>query len=354
MTVSLRVLIRVDASPAIGLGHAMRCLALIEVLRSGGHVVHVCTAALPERLADAMRATGATLSQIAAHPGDDADASATSARATSRECDWVIADGYGFGVEWQARVRASGARLAMLDDEARAPRWDADLLLNQNLGVPATAYAASAPDALLLRGSRYVLLRTAFKAWSGFTRAVPSQAHHLLLTVGGADPENLTARLIPGLAECDALAVRVLVGAANPHRAAIDAAVAATAVAAAVGGATFTVLEHVDDMAEQMAWADLAITAGGSTLWELAFMQVPSLVLVLADNQRGGALACEEAGMAFVLGDGATVNPLDVGHAVRALAGNAAACAAMAAAGGRLVDGEGAHRVVQALVAHAR
>ena len=349
MTVPLRVLVRVDASPMIGLGHAMRCLALIEALRAAGHVVQVCTTALPERVAAAMRTTGSTITHIAAQPGDDADAIATSALATLHGSDWVIADGYCFAVAWQARVRATGVRLALLDDEARAARWDADLLLNQNAGVSMAAYAASAPGAVLLLGPRYALLRTAFETWRGWLREVPPLARHLLLTLGGADPDNLTARLIPGLAGCEGLAVRVLLGAANPHRAAVTAA-----VAGAAGAATFTVLDHVDDMAAQMAWADLAISAGGSTLWELAFMQVPSLVLVLADNQRGGAHACEAAGMADVIGDEAAIDPVAVGQAVRALRGDAAVRAAMARAGRQLVDGDGAHRVVQALVTQAQ
>lgn len=340
----LRVLVRVDASPDIGLGHAMRCLSLIEALRAAGHTVHVCTTALPVRLANAMRTIGATISQIAAQPGDTTDANETSALASSWAVDWVIADGYCFATEWQSRVRASGVRLALLDDEARAARWEADLLLNQNLGMPASAYAASAPEAVVLLGTQYAMLRASFQAWRGWTRDVPAQARLLLLTVGGADSGNLTSRLIPGLACCTELTVRVLVGDANPHRASIDGA-----VAAAAGGATFTVLEHVNDMAAQMAWADFAISAGGSTLWELAFMQVPSLLLVLAENQRGGSRACKDAGMARLLGDGAVIDPTAVGQAVRALADDAAARAAMATAGRRLVDGDGAHRVVQAL-----
>jgi spore coat polysaccharide biosynthesis predicted glycosyltransferase SpsG len=95
------------------------------------------------------------------------------------------------------------------------------------------------------------------------------------------------------------------------------------------------------------------VSGSGSTLWELAYMQVPALLLVLADNQRGGARACEAAGMARLLGEAEGVTPSDVARATMALAGDADARAAMAGAGGRLVDGNGARRVVEALVDHA-
>jgi UDP-2,4-diacetamido-2,4,6-trideoxy-beta-L-altropyranose hydrolase len=346
--VPMRIVVRVDASPDIGLGHAMRCLALIEALRAAGHAVHVVTMALPLRLADMMCETGSIVSHIAAQPGDTADAIATAALASSWASDWVIADGYHFSLAWQSQVRAATGRLALLDDEAQAASWDVDLLLNQNAGVPPTAYAGTAPGAVVLLGARYALLRTTFQRWRGWMREVPPRARHVLLTVGGSDSDNLTARLVAGLAACDGLDVRVLVGAANPHLASIEAAAAQGSA-----GTSFTVLEHVEDMAAQMAWADLALSGSGSTLWELAYMQVPSLLLVLADNQRGGARAGVAAGMARLLGDGRAIDPTHVGRAVTSLADDAAARAAMALAGGRLVDGEGAHRVVQALVTYA-
>jgi spore coat polysaccharide biosynthesis predicted glycosyltransferase SpsG len=62
--------------------------------------------------------------------------------------------------------------------------------------------------------------------------------------------------------------------------------------AAEGAGHNIEVLAGVEDMAPLMAWADVAVSAGGTTVWELAFMGVPALLCIVADNQEGavGAL----------------------------------------------------------------
>lgn len=340
----LRVLVRVDASSEIGLGHAMRCTALIEAMREMGHHVGVATVTMPAALVTRWEALGVAVSWIGAPVGSAADAIHTTTIAEAQQCDWVIADGYHFGLDWQLIVRTARTHVAMFDDEARADRWLADLLINQNHGATAAMYHTSAPRAMVCAGASFALLRNAFRSARATPHTMPARAQRLLLTLGGADPANLTSRFIPALSAHDGLDVRVVLGAVNPHRDAVLAAIAAHA-----GPATFTVLEHVEDMPAHMLWADLAITAGGSTLWELACLGVPSLVVVLAENQRPGATACVAAGMARSLGDADTFNEQAVSAIVAEVIGDAAARHAMSHAGRQLVDGQGAYRVVEAL-----
>src|SRR5205807_9904518 len=91
------------------------------------------------------------------------------------------------------------------------------------------------------------------------------------------------------------LEVQVVLGFSNPHRESLEAA-------AAVSRHAVQLLDKVSDMPERMAWADGAISAAGSTCWELAFMGVPMLIIVTADNQRGSANALERREAAVNLG----------------------------------------------------
>jgi spore coat polysaccharide biosynthesis predicted glycosyltransferase SpsG len=98
-----------------------------------------------------------------------------------------------------------------------------------------------------------------------------------------------------------------------------------------------------------MRWADLAICAGGSTCWELAYMGVPSIILILAENQRGIAESLAEAGAADCLGWHADAGSGAITEAVARLVADPERRAALTRRGRRLVDGQGVERVVDAL-----
>jgi RimJ/RimL family protein N-acetyltransferase len=102
-------------------------------------------------------------------------------------------------------------------------------------------------------------------------------------------------------------------------------------------------------MASLMAWSDLAVTAGGTTCWELAAMGVPFLVMILADNQVRGATAAVAQGMAVSLGWHRELSTAQLAAAVQGLAGDRQARDRLAARGRETVDGYGGTRVLHAM-----
>jgi spore coat polysaccharide biosynthesis predicted glycosyltransferase SpsG len=228
----------------------------------------------------------------------------------------------------------------MIDDLARG-RFLADVVLNQNANVRPEAYAA-APHTRLLLGPRYALLRRAFV---GRTAGGVSDRPRVLLTMGGADADNVTLR---ALAEADALAVDfaldVVLGPAFPHGDAVEAA-------ARRARHPVTLHRAPSDLADLMAGATLALSAAGSTCWELAHLGVPAVLVVLADNQAGNAAGLEAAGFAISLGDAARLSGGALREALAAVLTDPGRRARMAAVGRRLVDGGGAERVAAEVMA---
>ena len=131
-------------------------------------------------------------------------------------------------------------------------------------------YANREAHTRLLLGTRYVLLRREFWPWRGWRREIPAVARKVLVTLGGGDPDNVTLKVIRALAqvEIEGLEAVVVVGPANPHLEELQAAVKDTPH-------PIRLESNVTNMPELMAWADVAITAGGSTCWETAFMGLP-------------------------------------------------------------------------------
>jgi UDP-2,4-diacetamido-2,4,6-trideoxy-beta-L-altropyranose hydrolase len=338
------LVVRADATAQMGAGHFMRCLALADgCVARGGDATFVTRC---ESDALRARAVGAGVS-VQLLP-DDARVdeeleilrTAVTRPAGRSRVRWVVLDGYGFGPEYQQGVREMGAASMVLDDTADRPAYHADVLLNQNLDATDREYPVD-PGTVLLLGTRYALLRREFLPWGVADRRVVRTAGRVLVTLGGADPGNHTLSVLTGLARTGLALdeVRVVVGPANPHAASLRAW-------AASSGLPVTLLESVPRIPEQMAWADLAISAAGSTAWELAFMGVPSLLIVAADNQAGVARAMQMVGAARVL---EAPEPEAVETAVVALATDREARREMSARGRAVVDGRGVERVLRVL-----
>jgi spore coat polysaccharide biosynthesis predicted glycosyltransferase SpsG len=105
----------------------------------------------------------------------------------------------------------------------------------------------------------------------------------------------------------------------------------------------------VVNMPELMAWANVAVSAGGSTCWELAFMGLPSVILVLADNQKPIAEGLDRAGVAVNLGWNGQISAERLAGTLIKLASSLDLRQRMSYRGQLLIDGNGSRRVVEIL-----
>jgi spore coat polysaccharide biosynthesis predicted glycosyltransferase SpsG len=115
-------------------------------------------------------------------------------------------------------------------------------------------------------------------------------------------------------------------------------------------GPSFRIIHNPENMADIIAGADIAISAGGSTCWELAFMGIPILVVITADNQRGIATFLEKKGVGFNLGCPDSLSPKRFTNAFEKLVFNYKVREEMSACGQQLIDGLGADRIVGAMM----
>jgi len=338
------LLIRADAGTQMGTGHVMRCLALAQHWRDAGGEVMFVTACDTPALLERLNAESSALLEPGADPASEADALDLVRLARRHGAVLIALDGYHFSPDYQRAVKTAGIPLLLFDDEGNRPDYFADLLLNQNAHARQELYGERARGARLLLGTQYALLRREFSSRVGEPRSIPRQADKLLITMGGSDPDNVMEKTIRALSACRTKPseVRALVGAANPHRQSLEAAVADSGVAVKLE-------EPTEDMAEIMAWADFALTGAGTTLWELAFMGVPFAMLELVDHQRKVAAAVDAQGAGVNLGWHASLTPPDVAGALQTLLHDAGRRRAMSEAGRRLVDGLGPARVVTAI-----
>jgi UDP-2,4-diacetamido-2,4,6-trideoxy-beta-L-altropyranose hydrolase len=326
------LLLRVDVSRAHGTGHLMRCKALGDAWRqAGGRAEYVTASDLSPYAA---WLGGASAHQLQEEPGTVGDARATAALAASLGAAWVAADGYHFDAAWQ-RAFGRATPLLLFDDCGHGAPHSAAVVLNQNPGASDALYAGRDAGTRLLLGPRYAVLRDQFTPWRNWRRETAPELRRLLVTFGGTDPAGMTLRAVDALRELPCGA-EIVVGAGNPQAAEIEALCA---------GSPCAVRRNVLDMPELMAACDAALCAAGSTTLEAAFMQLPQLLVTVADNQLRLADALAASGAAELLGWHIEVSGTQIAQAVHALS-DPSRRAAMSAEAARLVDGWGAERVV--------
>lgn len=313
------ILFRADAGLEIGTGHVMRCLTLGDALHAeGAEAIFVtranCGHMIPAITGRGHRAvvlpgnTGAPYGDHPAPPAHAAwleadwrvDAAATRVVLEDTGADWLVMDHYALDRAWQQDALPEGVSLMVLDDLADRPHV-ADVLLDQNAGRQAADYDGLVPAGCDLRiGPAHALLRPEFarlRPEALNRRAALERPQTLLVTLGGIDKNNATGRVLDALAAADAAAelrITVVMGGSAPHLDAVRARAATMPMPTQVAAG-------VHDMAQRMTVADLCIGAAGSTAWERCTLGLPTLQVVLADNQLEAARGMAAAGVSRAL-----------------------------------------------------
>lgn len=315
-----RIVFRADAGLEIGTGHVMRCLTLATAVREKGMEAVFVSRANKGNIIQAIEDQGHQVAVLGKnsqepygeHPAPPAhagwlasdwrrDARTTYTVASEANAAWLVVDHYALDSAWEKLARPEGVRLMVIDDLADRPHL-ADILLDQNAGREASDYVDLVPvNCDLMIGPAYAILRPEFaklRPQALSRRGNLARPESLLVTLGGTDSENVTCRVLDALEAAPAAAglkISVIMGKSAPHIEAVRARAASMPmhVEVAVG---------VTDIADRMMQADLCIGAAGSTAWERCALGLPTLLLVLAENQRAGTMALVTSGAALGLG----------------------------------------------------
>jgi UDP-2,4-diacetamido-2,4,6-trideoxy-beta-L-altropyranose hydrolase len=336
--------IRADASPTIGGGHVARCLALADALVQRGW----------EFVFASRPATRAALDSLAPGLVDMLELSGTAddepAALRSRwqnGCDLLIVDHYERDADFEQDCR-SWARTVLVVDDLANRRHACDVLVDPTPGRVAEIYDGLASGAEFLLDAPHALLRSRFAVMRHMRHAshqIADVARRVFIGFGATDPGNATGLALDAVTRCGrSLQVDVMLGRQAPHLDKVRAQ--ATAL-------PFPVSIHVDtvDVAQLMANADMAIGAGGTSALERCCLGLPSILVVIADNQRRVAGALAELGAAEVLGLDGGVSTDQLTTAIRQLVDDTCRRGNMALKASLVCDGLGVARVAEVVMA---
>ncbi len=312
----MQVVFRVDASHELGAGHVMRCLALAEALRANGAICLFVCREHPGNLITLLQGRGYDVMPIPISNTElveDAIPNSkllgatwqTDAKQTLEiirdftPTNWLVVDHYALDKRWENLVNGECKYLLAIDDLVNRPH-NVDIVLDQTFGRQSEEYRELVPQRCELRcGVDNVLLRPEFDEWraASLARRVPSNLKKILLSLGGVDKDNVSSRILLALDRCKLpidVEVLIVLGENSPW---------INEVRQLIGMLRYRVELKVGvaNMAELMAGCDLAIGAAGTSAWERCYLGLPTLMLVLADNQREIASRLTATGAAQLL-----------------------------------------------------
>ncbi|MBI4396949.1 MAG: hypothetical protein HY548_07640 [Elusimicrobia bacterium] len=314
----MRTAIVADAGRDIGLGHMGRCMALAQALERFHRVKPAfITEDAPTR--EWIRAKGF----------------GAQTRLTGR-WDLLIADSYRFRPSDYLKFRRTARVFCVIDDLGRV-RCPCDFVLNSAVFAQDVSYART-PAAGFLLGPKFHPLRKEYLAPPA-EKAVRRTVKTALVVLGGANGRGLLERAVETARQ--ALPFVRLHVVAGPY----------VPVQVRTGDPRIILHRSPPNMRALLETCDLAVSGGGQTLYELAYMGVPTVAIQLADNQRRNMEGFARAGAIIPAGEIESAALLRrVGAAVKRLAGRPAFRRKMSLQGRRLVDGRGARRVADALM----
>ena len=345
MTHNRIVFFRTEADSRIGLGHLQRCLSLAVALRryrmesvfliNPDPVAHEWVAREGFRIEAIHRVS----------LGGERDVQAALAAAAVKAPSLMVLDSYRLGDGYRLQLKNAGLSLVAVTDGNRQPRF-CRLVVNASPHGDAALVARHINGTQVLTGFAYAVLRPEFSVIP--TRTIRREVREILITVGGTDLRGLIPRL---LAMLDSLAgnfcIRVAVGpfVKDPKRVRECAAVCRRKVEFLFG---------LPCLRDAMLQADLAISGGGQTLYELANTGTPTVAIQVAENQTPTLRAFAAEGAIEMVGKAEERSTI---HRVKALVerllANETDRQRLSRNGRRLVDGRGAERVARKIASLA-
>ncbi|WP_418791004.1 UDP-2,4-diacetamido-2,4,6-trideoxy-beta-L-altropyranose hydrolase [Phosphitispora sp. TUW77] len=330
----IQVAVRADGGPQIGMGHIMRCLALAKAMEKIENLQIIFISVKNSAVSRLIAENSYKVIEIVENKPEK-EIEEVNDILHKHDINIVITDSYSFDRTYLERIGYAADVVVSIDDLNRIV-FPSDIVINGNIYAPCLNYRPGRSDTEFLLGTDYVLLREEFIQKGN--RSINNEVKHVLVSVGGSDPLNLTPKILQAL---DRLPfdfdVKVVIGPGfnNLHKIVESAGKIQKPV---------EVLHNVKTMVPLMMLCDLAVTGGGTTLYELSCTGTPAVTLLQADNQEAAAAEMALQGAVINMGMGDEVSVPELASAIIQLCADREKRTAMSKKGQILVDGYGCQR----------
>jgi UDP-2,4-diacetamido-2,4,6-trideoxy-beta-L-altropyranose hydrolase len=339
------IIFRVDGNSEIGIGHIMRCLALAEGFDRWINVkIIFVSSCLPSIISKRVQEKYELINRSGMHSNIIEDIEGLVGIANQNDANLIIVDGYNFNEHYQDNlVQRIGSPILFFDDYGHSKHYSIDFILNRGLFANKVKYNLKSKKTKLLLGPKYSLIRNEFIQQRALKkREFNEKDNKVLVTFGGSDQMEVTRKVVRALMGINErkLEVKVIVSPFINFDHTLKDYLKFT-------NHKIEYIKGTNNMALLMNWADLAITAGGTSLIEMAYMGLPSISIKVVDNQKASEILDSLYNTTVFLGEDHKVKSSDIRDKVNELLKNEELRKDMSTNGQELVDDYGPLRILK-------
>ena len=331
----MKIAFRADGTSQIGTGHIMRSIALSEELKNRGHSCFFLSKIDSEELINRVKQTS-SFQKMETEATTKEDLDILLKFSKENNVDWIITDHYGINSDYVKILKENKFKVLSVDDTAQI-HYYSDIVLNQNIGAEQLAFSAEKYTKFLL-GPKYTMIRDELLRRD--EKIENNKVKKILVTLGGTDNDNFTLKILKLLESVDKNAeILVVLGPFNLFYDAIRGYIKET-------GLKIKLIKSPENMAEVYLESDIAISAGGSSCYELAYFGIPNIIITIADNQLYIANELDKQKVSIYLGKKSEIKAEQLEDKIKELINNHSLRKNMSRNGKKLVDGKGKKGIV--------
>jgi UDP-2,4-diacetamido-2,4,6-trideoxy-beta-L-altropyranose hydrolase/UDP-4-amino-4,6-dideoxy-N-acetyl-beta-L-altrosamine N-acetyltransferase len=294
------VYFRADGNPQIGLGHVIRSLALAEILKDDFDCHFIIRKPLPT-LKEKISATCSVIIEL--DDNNDSSQEATKISLIINAGEIIVLDGYHFNTAYQKVFKDNSIKVVCIDD-IHAYHFVADVVINHAPSVNQNSYSME-DNTVLCTGLDYALLRKPFLSVAKIRKSIPT-VNAVLICLGGADPENITLKILKAIINRSSTIeeVHVVIGEANCHGEII------TSFSKSIRNLKVCIYNNLnaEEMSKLMHECHLAIVPASTISFEAFACQMKVACGYFADNQKEYYEFLEKNNFATTIGNYLTVS----------------------------------------------
>ncbi|TDX58935.1 UDP-2,4-diacetamido-2,4,6-trideoxy-beta-L-altropyranose hydrolase [Orenia marismortui] len=336
-----KIAFRADGGEEIGMGHMMRCLALAKAFPAGIKVYFITKD--NQSVKALLKRKNIEILSIDKKLSINDEIKSVKELILSNKINILITDSYQIDREYLLKLKKVVGKLVSIHDSDPFI-FPSDMIINGNIYASNLDYNSKGAELLL--GNKYTLMREEFANLPH--KKIQKKVDNILVTVGGGDPLNLTPKILASLARLSKenrndLHIDVVIGPSFNNIAEIIEIVRSIDL-------EISLHFKIKKMSQLMLNSDLAISAGGGTLYELAACGIPAIVLLQAENQILAAEKMDQKGSIINLGFGDQIELEELISTIGEVIKDFSKREEMSRIGQQLVDGLGAKRCVRKIL----
>jgi len=282
-----KIAIRADADEVRGMGHLMRCIAIAECI---GELGNECLFFIKEnqKAIAILKKNGMNykILQNAVH-GKESELDELKAELKEEGIGTLLIDAYDVTEKYFQTLHQS-VRLIYIDDLNQF-KYDVDGIVNYAWSTSKDQYDKyNYSNVDFLMGKQYIPVRKTFL--NRRQEQIPPILKNVLITTGGTDPHHIVTGFIAqwDFEKYKNINLQVIIGQFYDNKEELRTL--------AAENPQIKVYENLTDLAEIMSKCEAAVSAGGTTIWELSTVGVPVVGIAFVENQKG-IFPLEDAGL---------------------------------------------------------